>query len=137
MKTQEFRVLNNRLLFKCPHCGKRRNLTILNNLRRKTLSCLGCGEQTRCVFNRRPETRDSQSGVLTLKTDEGKEMEVILRDISARGVGFEIQKSKDIRSIKIGRKITISCNWDPYLLSRSQFVVQNISGNRVGTKKVK
>ena len=131
MKTKEFRVQDNRLLFKCPFCGKRRNYTLLNT-RRKTIKCDDCGEMTRCVFNRRPELRESQSGMLTLKTREGKELPVMMRDISSRGIGFDVQKGKDLRLIKKGQEISLTSNWSPAMIPRSRFRVQNINGYRVG-----
>ena len=131
MKTKEFRVQDNRLLFKCPYCGKRRNYTLLN-ARRKTLKCYECRESTRCVFNRRPEQRESQSGMLTLKTREGKEIIVMMRDISSRGIGLELHKGKDLRSIKKGQEISLTSNWNPGMIPKSRFRVQNINGFRVG-----
>jgi hypothetical protein len=131
MKTKEFRVQDNRLLFKCPYCGKRRNYTLLN-ARRKTLRCYDCRESTRCLFNRRPEQRESQSGKLTLKTREGKEISVMMRDISSRGIGLELIKGRDLRSIKKGLEISLTCNWSPVMIPKSHFRVQNINGFRVG-----
>ena len=131
MKTKEFRVHENRLLFKCSHCGKRRNYTILK-VRRKSIKCDGCGEKTKCVFNRRPELRECQSGLLTLKTREGKEITVMMRDISSRGIGFEVQKGKDLRSIKKGQIISLKSNWNPRMIPNPKFKVQNLHGFRVG-----
>ena len=131
MKTKEFRVPDNRLLFKCPYCGKRRNY-ILPNLRRKTIRCWNCGEKTRCVFNRRPEQRESQSGLLTLKTFEGKEIFVMMRDLSSGGIGFEILKGKDARRIRKGQEISLFCNWKPAMIPKNRFRVQNINGLRIG-----
>ena len=131
MKTKEFRILDNRLLFKCPHCGYRRTY-ILFNVRRKTIRCYVCGEKIRCLFNRRPELRESQSGMLTLKTREGKEIPVMMRDISSRGIGFDVQKGKDLRLIKKGQEISLTSNWSPAMIPRSRFRVQNINGFRVG-----
>ena len=131
MKTKEFRVHENRLLFRCPQCAKRRNYN-LPRTRRKTLKCDGCGEKTRCIFNRRPELRESQTGFLTLKTKEGKEITVMMRDISSRGIGFEVQKGKDLRSIKEGQEISLTSRWNPRLIPKSRFKVQNINGFRIG-----
>jgi len=131
MKTKEFKMQENRLLFKCPHCGYRRNYTLLN-VRRKTIRCDGCGQKIRCLFNRRPELRESQSGLLTLITREGKELTVMMRDISSRGIGFEVQKAKDLRSIKKGQEISLTSDWNPRMIPKSRFKVQNINGYRVG-----
>ena len=131
MKTKESRLQDNRLLFKCPYCGKRRNYTLLN-VRRKTIKCDGCREMTRCLFNRRPELRESQSGMLTLRTREGKEIQVMMRDISSRGIGFEVLKGKDLRLIKKGHEIALTSNWSPAMIPKSRFKVQSINGFRVG-----
>jgi hypothetical protein len=131
MKTKEFRLQGNRLLFKCPYCGRRRNYTLLN-VRRKTIKCDGCREMTRCLFNRRPEMRERQSGMLTLRTREGKEMQVMMRDISSRGIGFEVLKGKDLRLIKKGHEIALTSNWSPAMIPKSRFKVQSINGFRVG-----
>lgn len=131
MRTKEFRVQDNRLLFKCPYCGKRRNYTILN-LRRKTVRCWDCQGMTRCVFNRRPEQREPQSGLLTVKTFEGREITVMMRDISSRGIGFEILKGKDARRIRKGQEVSLTCNWNPAIIPKSRFRVQSINGFRVG-----
>ena len=131
MKTKEYRVFDNRLLFKCPQCGKRRNYNFPSE-RQRTIKCAGCGEKTRCLFNRRPELRDSQSGLLTLKTRNGKEITVMMRDISSRGIGFEVQRGKDLRLIKKGQEISLTCPWNPRMIPKNRFKVQYIKGFRVG-----
>lgn len=136
MRTKEFKVINNRLLFKCPNCGKKRSYTILN-LRRKTLRCVGCGEQTRCVFDRRPEMRQSQSGQLKVTTREGKAFDVTIRDLSSAGIGFEVRKGKDARYMKVGSAVTLACHWNPAMIPKAQYVVRYVSGFRIGVKKTK
>ena len=131
MKTKEYRVFDNRLLFKCPQCGKRRNYNF-PRVRKKTIKCDDCGEKTTCVFNRRPELRECHSGFLTLKTRDGREINVMMRDISSRGIGFEVQKGKDLRLIKRGQEISLTSNWNRRLIPKSRFKVQNINGFRVG-----
>ena len=131
MKTKEFRVYDNRLIFKCPECGKRRNYNF-PRVRNKTIKCDECGEKTKCLFNRRPQLRESQSGFLTLTTKNGQKITVLLRDISSGGIGFEVTKGKDLRSIKKGQEISLTANWNPRLIPKSRFKVQNIYGLRVG-----
>ena len=87
---------------------------------------------TRCLFNRRPEQRESQSGILTVKTREGKEILVMMRDISSKGIGFEVKKGKVLCSIKKGQEISLTSNWNPAMIPKSRFRVQNINGFRVG-----
>ena len=74
--------------------------------------------------------------MLTLRTIKNIEIEVIMRDISARGIGFEVRKDKDLRLIKIGHDISLSCDWSPTLIPKSRFRVQNINGFRVGALAV-
>ena len=131
MKTKEFNVQDNRLFFKCPYCGKKRNFTILD-IRSKNIECFDCEKITRCLFNRRPEQRESLSGMLTLRTKKNNEIEVMMRDISARGIGFEVRNGKDLPLIKLSDDISLSCNWSPTLIPKSRFRVQNINGFRVG-----
>ena len=76
--------------------------------------------------------RESQSGMLTLRTREGKEMQVMMRDISSRGIGFEVLKGKDLRLIKKGHEIALTSNWSPAMIPKSRFKVQSINGFRVG-----
>ena len=131
MKTKEFRIQDNRLLFNCPFCGYKHNLTILD-IRSRNIKCFDCGGLTRCLFNRRPEQRERLSGILTMRTSENKEIEVMMRDISVRGIGFELRRGKDLGLIKLGDDISLSCNWSPTLIPKSRFRVKNINGFRVG-----
>lgn len=135
-KTKEFKVLQRRLLFKCPSCGSRRN-SIIPDIRRKTIRCHHCGEITRCLFNRRPEQRNYHAGTLSLKTRDGREMEVLLKDISSTGIGFELQAGKSLKSIAVGTEIHISCNWNPHLIPDARYIIRNINGLRVGAERVK
>ena len=131
MKTKEYRLQDNRLIFKCPICGYRRNYTLIR-ARRKTIKCDGCGDKIRCLFNRRPESREPQSGLLTVRTRDRKEIIVKMRDISSQGIGFEVQSGKDLRSIKKGQEILIKSDWNPRMIPKSRFRIQNINGFRVG-----
>ena len=70
--------------------------------------------------------------MLTLKTREGKEIQVMMRDISSRGIGFEVLKGKDLRLLRKGHEISLESNWNPAMIPKSRFKVQNISGFRVG-----
>ena len=69
---------------------------------------------------------------LMLKTWEGKEIKVMMRDFSTRGVGFELTKGKDARLIKRGQKVSLSCTWAPAMIRNSTYKIQNITGFRVG-----
>ena len=67
-----------------------------------------------------------------MRTSENKEIEVMMRDISVRGIGFELRRGKDLGLIKLGDDISLSCNWSPTLIPKSRFRVKNINGFRVG-----
>ena len=70
--------------------------------------------------------------MLTLKTRDGKEINVMMRDMSSRGIGFEVLKGKDLRAIKKGQEISLTSHWNPRLIPKARFKVQNINGFRVG-----
>ena len=136
MKTKEFRLQHNRLLFKCPYCNSRRSYTNVTT-RRKTIKCNNCMEMTRCVFDRRQVSRVNLSGVLTLKTKEGKETEAMLCDFSSKGLGIEVRRSKDVRLLKKGQEISLSCSWNPTIVPKSKLRVQNLNSHRIGVMVVK
>ena len=70
--------------------------------------------------------------MITLKTRDGKEIQVMMQDISARGIGFEVLKGKDLRLFRKGHEISHASKWNPELIPKSRFRVQNINGFRVG-----
>lgn len=133
-KTKEFRVINRRFQFKCPSCGGRRNFFV-NDLRRKSIKCFKCGQSTRCVFNRRTDKRIYQSGKIILTTRAGKELEVNLKDLSYYGAGLEIPAGVSSSFLSVGQEVSLKCSWNPQLVSRRRFIVQNINGQQVGVKK--
>ena len=135
-KTKEFRVQDRRLLFKCPTCGARRT-SIIPDIRRKTIRCHNCGEMVRCIFNRRPEQREYHAGKLTLRVRDGREVEVTLKDLSSRGIGFELPTGKSLKLLSVGHEINLTCHWNSKLLSDSRYIVRNINGLRVGAEKLK
>ena len=135
-KTKEFRVQDRRLLFKCPSCGARRT-SIIPDIRRKSIRCHNCGEMTRAIFNRRPAQREYHAGKLTLRARDGREVEVTLKDLSSRGIGFELPTGKSLKLLSVGHEIQITCHWNPKLLSESRYIVRNINGLRVGAEKIK
>ena len=135
-KTKEFKVQDRRLLFKCPACGARRT-QIIPDIRRKSIRCHNCGEMIRAVFNRRPEQRVYHAGKLTLKTRDGRELEVTLKDLSSRGIGFELPTGKSLKLLSVGHEIHLTCSWNPNLIPDARYVVRNINGLRIGAEKLK
>lgn len=124
----DFRVLaDNRLLFVCPKCSKRKIYPILN-IQRNVIRCQGCGTFTRCVFKHRP---------VILRTKGGKNIDVFLRDISSTGVGFEVQNGRDARLIKMGQEVMLTCDWNPGLIPKARFIVKSINGYRIGVIKAR
>ncbi len=136
-KTRTFRVINNRLQFRCPGCGTKKNITVPPSLRRRNIRCHRCGEVTRCVFNRRALLRELQTGKAVLITNTGRELDINLYDISPRGIGFEMAiGAARTRAVSVGDQIRLRCSWNQRLLGGGRFVVQNIRGQRVGVRKM-
>jgi len=79
------------------------------------------------VFKQRP---------VILRTREGKKIQVILLDISSKGVGFEVQNSRDSRALRMGQVVMLSCDWNPGLIPEARFIIKSISGYKVRVTKV-
>lgn len=75
--------------------------------------------------------------MLILRTRDGKEISVMMRDISSRGVGFELLKGKDLRMLRRGQEISLTSSWNPGMIPKARFRVQNINGFRVGVMVAK
>lgn len=110
---------------------------MIPDIRRKSIRCHACGELIKCLFNRRPEQRVYHAGILNLRTRDGREIEVILKDLSSRGIGFELPAGKSLKLLSIGHEVNLSCSWNPNLIPDSRYVIRNINGLRIGAEKVK
>ena len=133
-----FKVINNRMQFRCSACKAKRNVTIPPDIRVKSIRCHKCSELTKCIFNRRVEPRESQSGIVILQTSAGREIDVMLHDLSREGLGFNIPVgSARTYRIGIGNKVRLRCTWNPRLIPNTTFIVKNIKGQRVGLKTKK
>ncbi len=134
-KTRTFRVINNRIQFICPVCRTRKFTPVMQSLRNKNMKCPKCAKVTKCILNRRTKLRELQSGKILMVTG-GRELEVFLHDISIDGIGVDLPV-KAIRSGKLttGRQVHFKCNWNPRLINGS-FVVNNVTGQRLGVEKV-
>ncbi len=131
-----FRIINNRMQFRCPKCGAKRNFPVQGNIRKKNMRCHKCGKVIGCVLNRRATPRQLQSGIATMITNEGKEISVNIHDISATGIGIDIPITiARARIIKTGQKVRFNCKWNPRLLGSGYFVIINNSGQRIGVRK--
>lgn len=136
-KTVVFQVINNRMRFKCGSCGARRNSTVPKGIRRKSVRCHNCGTITRCILNRRADPRGVQGGKVTMITNEGKEVDVNIHDISRSGIGLIIPiKVSRARKIVKGQEVRFNCRWNPRLIGSSRFVVMSNDGQRIGVKKI-
>lgn len=136
-KTATFQVIHNRLRFKCPQCGNRRNMALLPTMRRKKVICHKCGFATNCLLNRRMSQRVSQAGKILLITNDGRETDVTLHDISHEGVGIELLPGSH-RPLKLspGSKIRLRCAWNQALLGSGYYEVKNFTGQRIGLKRL-
>ncbi len=136
-KTRNFNVINNRIQFKCPSCGARRNSALPPSLRKKSIRCHKCDEIVKCVFNRRAKPRMPHLGKVEMITKDGKNLDVNLRDISAGGIGLDIPIGVlRSRRITVGQQVRFKCRWNPRLLDTGYFVVRTIKDQRIGLKKV-
>ena len=135
-RTKEFKVVNRRFQFRCPNCEGTRSYFV-NDLRRKTVKCFKCGQQTRCVFNRRTDKRDYQSGKIILTTRNGKEIDVNLKNVSFYGAGIEIPPGIPSTILSVGQEVNLRCSWNSQLLRNRRYIIQNISGQQVGVRRAK
>ncbi len=134
-----FRVINNRMQFKCEMCEARRNLPVQPNIRNRNIRCHKCGAITRCQLNRRLTRRELQSGKATMVTREGRKIAVNIHDISINGgLGLEIpMRIARAKVVKVGEEVRFECKWNPRLLGSGRF--QNIINDgqqRLGIKNL-
>ncbi len=132
-KTRSFRAVNGRIHFKCSICQTKRMVTIPITVRRRSFRCHKCSAITRCDINRRSEGRELQTGLASMMTDVGREMDVNLYDKSRRGLGIVISH-KDATKISIGQQVQLRCSWNPHLLGQGRFMIQSVKEQRVGLK---
>ncbi|BDD87250.1 hypothetical protein [Desulfofustis limnaeus] len=136
MKTREFKVVNSRMHFRCPHCGTKRVLPVAPSLRRKSFRCHRCQTVVNCMLNRRSTSREPISGKVLLVMSNGLEAEVFLHDISAFGVGFLLPYgSKQTIRISTGDKVRFKSNWNARSLGNGYYEIKDIKGQRVGAMK--
>lgn len=133
-KTLTYKVLNNRLLFKCPSCEARRMVSLPAEVRRKSIRCHKCGEIAHCNLNRRQIPRESQAGRAVMVFSDGREVSIDLYDISIGGVGFDMLNGS--RGVSVSQEVRLKCAWNPRLLDQGRYVVRNVSGRRVGVQAV-
>ena len=135
MRTQTFRVRDNRIRFTCPQCQAKRVVVVPPGTRRRSIGCPQCATRTPCVLNRRIIPRESQAGRCLLVTDSGSQSEVDLHDISLGGLGFDLPYNSSLK-LKVRQVVRFKCAWNQRLL-RSKYIVRSISGRRIGAEKVR
>ncbi len=137
LRTQNFKVVKNRMQFRCPLCGAKRSISVPQGVRRKTLRCHKCGEMVKCALNRRVYPRELLSGKMVMVTSEGVEMDAFLSDKSSGGAGFDLSIA-DLRRNRIarGQEVRFRCSWGPHLLGNFRFLIVNIKGQRIGVKRI-
>jgi DNA-directed RNA polymerase subunit RPC12/RpoP len=133
-----FRVINNRIQFKCANCSAKRTMSVQPDIRDKNIRCHKCDAITKCVFNRRVTPRELQSGRAIMITNKGREVPVTIHDVSQNGdLGFDIPiKAAHEWTISVGEVVRFDCKWNPRLQGSSRFKVVNSHGRRVGTQRV-
>lgn len=137
LKTSTFRVINNRLPFRCPTCGARRYMVILPHLRRKNVVCHKCATITSCILNRRAKPREPQAGKVLVIIADNKEIEATIHDISPDGAGIDLpQGNPRAMNISVGSRIRFKCTWNPRLFGSNNYEVKSIIGQRIGVKRV-
>lgn len=133
-KTVTYRVINNRLQFKCPACQARKMLSLPREIRRKSIRCHKCGELSHCLLNRRLIPRESQTGKAVLVFNDGREVNIDLYDISPGGVGFDILSGS--KGVSLNQEVKLKCAWNPRLLDQGRYVVRSVKGRRVGVESI-
>jgi len=133
IKTKYFRVVNGRFHFKCGECQTKRMMSIDPAIRKRSIRCHKCKELTRCVFNRRLESRKQQLGKVLLTITGGRELDASLFDNSPHGVGFNMS-IRDVKKISVGMTINLRCPWNQNLLGDGRYIVTSIRGHRIGAK---
>ena len=137
-KTKIFRVRNNRVQFKCTHCGAKRSISVPPNLLRKSIKCHKCQKITKCILNKRICNREPHCGKLYLTMFGGKELEVHLVDISETGIGVDIPiGATRSRMLKLGDLVSFRCTWNRHLLGANRYVVRNIKERHIGVEKIR
>lgn len=133
-KTITYRVINNRLQFKCPFCQARKMLSLAREIRRKSVRCHKCGELSHCLLNRRLIPRESQTGKAVMVFNDGREVNIDLYDISPGGVGFDILSGS--KGVSLNQEVKLKCAWNPRLLDQGRYVVRSVKGRRVGVESI-
>lgn len=135
--TKVFQVVENRIFFKCPSCGYKKTVAIPPNVQQISTRCPKCEELTRCRLNRRVRNREQQTGKVVMVTEDGKEYDISLYDISATGVGFDIPIGvARAKMISVGNTVKFRCSWNSQILGFGRYQVRSIRGQRVGAMRI-
>lgn len=133
-RTRTYRVINNRMQFKCSECGARRYLSVPSDARRRSVRCNKCGARSSCLLNRRTIPRDSQAGKAVVVLPNRREVDIDLHDISMNGIGFDLPVGI-AKLLSVKQVVSFKCSWNPRLIGNGRYVIKSIHGRRVGAEK--
>jgi hypothetical protein len=70
-------------------------------------------------------------------TQDGQEHDIILYDISDKGVGFDIPVGiARAHLVSVGDMVKFRCDWNSQILGCSHYEVRSVRGQRVGALKI-
>lgn len=133
-RTKTYRVVNNRMQFRCPECGTRKYIAVPPDVRRRSVRCTKCGARNNCLLNRRNIPRDSQAGKAVLVLPDGREIEIDLHDLSMKGIGFDLPLGV-AKKLHVKQVVSFKCTWNPRLIGNNRYEIKSIHGRRVGAEK--
>ena len=70
-----------------------------------------------------------------MKTENGKQIQVTLREISPQGAIFQALNREDVEHLTIGQEVRLINNLNPDFLPRTRCIVQSNDGGWVGIQK--
>ena len=133
-KSQTCNVKDGRIRVTCPRCAKRKYVTIISGIRKKTVRC-DCGMSTLCTLNHRRTPRESTCGKALITLQDGKEFPVYLCDTSLAGIGFLIpHQYKRSVSISNHQEITIKFRSLAGPTVQRKLRIKSIINNRIGAQ---
>ncbi len=130
-RTKPYQVKNNRILFTCGECKTKKSLTVAPGVRTRVVRCYRCSTLSRCALNRRFQRREQQSGKVTMKLLNGKEVSADVHDISPGGISIIVAPGGS-RVIRKGEQVYLTCSWNKSIFTEGRYIVKNIKGNRIG-----
>ena len=131
-RSQICNVKDNRIRITCSRCGKKKYVTIISDIRKKTVRC-ACGMSTACTLNHRVYPRESTCGKALVTLKDGRECSVYLCDISLTGIGFLIPYQY-LHSISTHQEIYIKFRAITGSTVQRRILIKSIVNNRIGSQ---